>query len=152
MKLVSLIFLIGLLISVSACAQNTENTMIDSNQMYSMAETFSKYNNGQQYFLRGSDKPFTGFLYAKYDNGHLESVQQFVDGVGNGIWINFAPDGKKECQGTYVNNRVEGPVTFYYEDGSIKSVGQYRDWKRPIGVWTFYDRQGNVVSTRRYTQ
>jgi antitoxin component YwqK of YwqJK toxin-antitoxin module len=151
MKLSSLIFLVNFLMSFTACAQNKDNTLLDSTQMYSMTETYSKYNS-QQYFLRGSDKPFTGFLYAKYDNGQLESVQQFVNGVGNGVWINYAPDGIKECQGTYVDNRVEGPVTFYYEDGSIKSRGQYRDWKRPIGMWTFYDRQGNVVSTRRYTR
>jgi antitoxin component YwqK of YwqJK toxin-antitoxin module len=47
---------------------------------------------------------------------------------------------------------VEGPVTFYYEDGSVKSEGQYRHYKRPIGWWTFYDRDGNVVSRQRYTR
>ena len=74
------------------------------------------------------------------------SVQQFENGVGNGIWINYDPEGNKECQGTYINNRVEGPVIFYYENGSVKSTGQYRDWKRPIGLWTYYDRKGKVVS------
>ncbi|MBT8319178.1 MAG: hypothetical protein KJP01_03530 [Gramella sp.] len=108
--------------------------------------------NGQQYYKKGSNKPFTGFLSARYDNGELESVQQYENGYGNGIWIDYDPDGKISCKGTYVNNRIEGPVTFYYEDGSIKSTGQYRHFKRPIGLWKFYDREGNIVSKRTYTR
>lgn len=152
MKTNQLIFLFAMLLSFFACGQDSQEMLTDSTRMYSMAETSVKYNDGPLYFLRGADQPYTGFLYAKYDNGEFESVQQFEKGVANGIWINYAPDGRKECEGTYVNNRVEGPVTFFYENGSVKSEGQYRDWKRPIGLWTFYDRKGNVVSTRRYTR
>lgn len=138
--------------STVACSQEKQIAAPDTTKMYFMAETTVQYTNGQKYYLKGSNKPYTGFLYAKYDNGELLSVQQFVEGVGHGIWINYDPEGRKECQGTYINNRVEGPVTFFYEDGSIKSKGQYRDWKRPIGVWTYYDRQGNVISTMNYTR
>ena len=132
-------------------SQEISTKSLDSAEMYSMQEADVKFQKGQRYFLKKSDKPYTGFLYARYDNGELEALSQVVDGICNGIWINYSPDGKKECQGTYIDNRVEGPVTFFYEDGSVKSEGQYRDWKRPIGKWTFYDRAGNVVSTRVYT-
>jgi antitoxin component YwqK of YwqJK toxin-antitoxin module len=140
------------LFATVACGQDKQAIAPDSTKMYAMAETVVKYNDGQKYYIKGSEKPYSGFLYARYDNGELLSVQQFENGVGNGIWINYAPDGQKECQGTYVNNRVEGAVTFYYEDGSIKSTGQYREWKRPIGKWTYYDRQGNIISTMTYTR
>ncbi len=140
------------LMTAAACGQDKTIRVVDSTQMYSMQATQVKYEDGPKYYLKNADKPFTGFLYARYDNGQLASVQQFENGVGNGIWINYDPDGRKECQGTYINNRVEGPVTFYYEDGSIKSKGQYREWKRPIGLWIFYDRQGNEVSKIQYTR
>lgn len=152
MKNLILLSLIFSLCIPAACAQEARVAAPDGTKMYAMRETVSKYDDGPKYFIRGSDKAYTGFLYASYDNGEMMSVQQFEEGVGNGIWINYAPDGRKECQGTYVNNRVEGPVTFFYEDGSIKSEGQYREWKRPIGLWTYYDRQGNVVSTMNYTR
>jgi antitoxin component YwqK of YwqJK toxin-antitoxin module len=135
-----------------SCAQEKQIIVKDSVQMYSMNQTVVKYNDGQKYYLKGSDEPYTGFLYAKYDNGKMLSVQQLVNGLGNGIWINYDPEGNKECQGTYVDNRIEGPITFYYEDGSVKSVGQYREWKRPIGLWKYYDRKGNIVSTLTYTR
>jgi antitoxin component YwqK of YwqJK toxin-antitoxin module len=136
------------------CAQSDSISVPPESEMVSMNDTKVKYGGqyGQRYFANGSKVPYTGFLYARYDNGQLESVQQFVDGIGNGIWIDYAPDGKKVGQGTLIDNRVEGPVTFFYEDGSIKSKGKYLDWKRPIGLWTFYDRKGNIVSTRRYTR
>ncbi len=140
------------LLSVVACGQKKQPMAPDSTAMFAMSETVVKYNNGQKYYIKGTDKPYTGFLYARYENGELMSVQQFENGVGNGIWINYDPYGRKECQGTYVNNRVEGPVTFFYEDGSVKSKGQYREWKRPIGLWIYYDRQGNIVSRMNYTR
>ncbi len=152
MKNLILITYFVFLFSTVACSQEKQTTSPYNTKMCAMSETYIKYDNEQKYYLKGSDIPFSGFLYASYDNGQLESVQQFVDGIGNGIWIDYAPDGKKVCQGTLIDNRVEGPVTFFYEDGSIKSKGKYLDWKRPIGLWTFYDRKGNIVSTRRYTR
>ena len=148
------LFVLLFLTSLISWAQKAPIIKSDEVEMFSMSEAYTKpyKDNGNRYFLNGSDKPFTGFLCARYDNGELESLQQYENGVGNGIWINYDPDGRKECQGTYKDNRVEGPVTFYYEDGSIKSEGQYRSFKRPIGLWIFYDRKGNVVSKRRYTR
>ncbi len=125
--------------------QVQQTTLPDTCAMLLMSETTTKYDNGPKYFKKNSNKPFSGFLYARYDNGNLLSVQQFENGVGHGVWIDYDPEGNKVCQGTYFNNRVEGPVTFYYEDGSIKSTGQYKHWKRPVGTWIYYDRQGKIV-------
>ncbi|XLS30276.1 toxin-antitoxin system YwqK family antitoxin [Flavobacteriaceae bacterium M23B6Z8] len=143
-----------LLTSTISCAQKTETTQSPEENMVAMSDTYTRSSSDSsvRYYQKGSDKPFTGLLYARYDNGELQSVQQFVDGVGNGTWTNYDPDGRKESEGTYKDNRVEGPVTFFYENGSIKAKGQYVHWKNPIGWWIFYDRQGNIVSKRRYTR
>ncbi|WP_340201797.1 hypothetical protein [Ascidiimonas sp. W6] len=141
-------------INFMACAQNDAVTIPPSSELISMDDATVKYGTqyGQQYFANGSKEPYTGFLCARYDNGELESVQQFKDGVGNGIWINYDPDGRKESQGTYVNNKTEGPAMLFYEDGSVKAKGDYIHWKNAVGWWTFYDRKGNVVSRRFYTR
>jgi antitoxin component YwqK of YwqJK toxin-antitoxin module len=136
------------------CAQKDSISLPPVSEMVSMNNANVKYGGlyGQQYYANGSHIPFTGFLCARYDNGQFESVQQFKDGIGNGVWINYNPDGSKESQGTYVNNKTEGPATLFYEDGSIKATGNYVHLKNKVGLWTFYDREGNVVSKRYFTR
>ncbi|MGB3799137.1 MAG: hypothetical protein WA952_04935, partial [Lewinella sp.] len=65
---------------------------------------------GSRYYLQGSDTAYTGILYGRYDNGELMTMQEFEDGLGNGSWVQFNPDGTKAEQGTYDRNRVEGLV------------------------------------------
>lgn len=121
--------------------------------LVAMSDTYQKaYRLGSVYYKTGTDTPFTGVLYGKYDNGNYQTMQEYVDGIGNGKWIDFNPEGIKECEGTYKDNRVEGPVTFFYEDGSVKSKGQYIHWKRPIGLWNYYDKKGNLVHTMTFTR
>lgn len=142
------------ILATQACfAQNSITELPSEEKLVSMEDVSVNYAaENSQYFQKGSEVPLTGFLSASYDNGELESVQQYKNGYGDGIWIDYDPDGKISCKGTYRNNRIEGLVTFYYEDGSIKSTGQYRHFKRPIGLWKFYDGEGNIVSEGTYTR
>lgn len=122
-------------------------------EMITMSETTTKpYRIGSVYYERGSDQPFTGILYGRYDNGNLQTMQEFVDGIGNGSCINFDPEGRMTVKGTYIDNRVEGPVTEYYENAKVKSKGQYVHWKNPIGEWIYYDQNGNIASRVTYTR
>lgn len=133
----------------------TCTAQIDTNnrQMESMSATYQKaYKLGSVYYKTGTTTPFTGILYGKYSNGNYQTMQEYENGVGNGKWVDFNPEGIKECEGTYKDNRVEGPVTFFYEDGSIKSEGQYLHWKKPIGLWKYYDKKGNLVHSMTYTR
>lgn len=136
------------------CSQSSEIADTTGQRTILMSDTFQRYSTsyGNRYFEKGTDQPYTGILYGRYDNGQLMTIQEYSDGIGNGSWIQFNPDGTKSEQGTYVENRVEGPVIRYWEDGSIKAKGQYRHWKQPIGKWTFYDRKGNVVHRMIYTR
>tara|TARA_R110002012_G_scaffold44345_3_gene118992 strand:- start:113 stop:616 length:504 start_codon:yes stop_codon:yes gene_type:complete len=163
------VFLFIFLASLLGCAQNRNNVEEPKeSEMVSMKDTtitppetgMVSMNDadvtycgeyGQQYFKKGSKTPFTGWLCARYDNGELESAQQFVNGIGNGIWINYNPDRSKESQGTYVNNKTEGPAKLFYENGAVKAAGNYVHLKRKVGTWLFYDREGNVVSKRYFT-
>ncbi|MGB5436884.1 MAG: hypothetical protein WBM98_13405 [Maribacter sp.] len=137
------------LISYTATSQSASKEQ----EMIPMSATYQKaYKMGSVYYKTGTKIPFTGILYGKYDNGNYQTMQEYVDGIGNGKWVDFNPEGIKECEGTYKDNRVEGPVTFYYENGSIKSKGQYLHWKKPIGLWKYYDKKGNLVHTMTYTR
>jgi len=122
-------------------------------QKLAMTDTYQKaYKLGSVYFKKGTNTPFTGILYGKYANGNLMTTQEYVNGVGNGKWTDYDPLGRKICEGTYINNKVEGPVTFFYENGNIKSKGQYLDWKKPIGKWDYFDEQGKLVHSMTFTR
>ena len=82
--------------------------------MVSMSDTYQKaYKLGSVYYEIGTNKPYTGVLYGTYDNGKLMTTQDYVDGIGNGKWTQYDPYGNKECEGTYIDNRVEGPVYIF---------------------------------------
>ena len=118
-----------------------------------MSNTYQKpYKLGSIYYKKGTKVPFTGTLYGRYSNGNLMTTQEYVNGIGNGKWVDYDPLGNKVCEGTYKNNKVEGPVTFFYENGSIKSKGFYLHWKRPIGIWKYYDKKGKLVHKMTYTR
>lgn len=142
-----------LLLSINACAQTEQKSVEDEQPVLPMSETYQRSTEGagNRYYAEGSDTPFTGILYGRYDNGELMTTQEYVDGIGNGTWTSYDPDGRKYEEGTYKDNRVEGPVTLFYEDGSVKAKGQYRHWKQPIGKWIYYDRKGTVVHQMTYT-
>ncbi len=142
------------LIPILGCAQNNEIVIPPKSEMVSMNDASVNYGGkyGQRYYAKGSDKPYTGWLSARYDNGELESISQYVDGYGNGLWINFDPDGRKESQGTLVNNKTIGLAKTFYEDGSVKSEGNFEHLRIKVGWWKFYDREGNVVSKRFFTR
>lgn len=146
-------YVLALLILMNmSCISNAQNNQNEPREI-PMSETYQKaYKSGSIYYETGTNKPFTGVLYGKYDNGNYMTKQDYVDGIGNGKWTQFDPNGNKECEGTYVDNRVEGPVKYFYEDGSLKSEGQYLHWKQPIGKWIYYDKKGNVVHTMTYTR
>ncbi len=128
-------------------------TAANDQELVPMSDTYQKaYKLGSVYYKTGTKTPFTGILYGKYSNGNYQTMQEYIDGVGNGKWIDYSPEGIKECEGTYKDNRVEGPVRFFYENGNVKSEGQYLHWKRPIGTWKYYDKKGNLVHTMTYTR
>ena len=120
--------------------------------MISMSETYEKpYKVGSVYFQKGSSEPFTGILFGKYDNGRYLTMQEYVDGIGNGKWVNYYQDGSLKEIGTYVNNLVEGPISKFYPNGTLKAKGTYKHWKIKVGKWFYYDETGKLSKTIDYS-
>ena len=137
------LFLLFLLTAAPGFAQ------IDTTQsMVAMSATTQRpYSVGGVYYERDSTTPFTGVLYGRYPNGRYASIQEYVDGVGEGRWINYYPDGAVKEVGTYADNRTAGPIRQYYPNGQLRAEGRYRHWRRKVGTWTYYDRNGHQLRT-----
>ena len=113
----------------------------------SMSNSTGKSVNGvYRYYAKGESEPFTGVLFAKYPNGNYSSWQEYVDGLGQGKWINYYENGNFKEVGFYNNNLVEGSIKRYHKNGILKAEGNYKDWRVKIGIWKYYDENGNLKS------
>jgi antitoxin component YwqK of YwqJK toxin-antitoxin module len=117
----------------------------------SMSQTSARYQDDQyKYFETGSKEPFTGLLYAKWENGNYQSIQEFKNGIGEGTWINYYKNGQLKEVGTYVNNRVEGPIKKYHHNGQVSAIGTYKEWRIRVGQWKFYNEEGKYMQSIDY--
>lgn len=123
----------------------------ETRQEISMTDAAGKNIDGvYRYYKKGEDMPFSGVLFAKYPNGNYSSWQQYVNGIGEGIWINYYENGNYKEIGNYNRNLVEGPIQKFYENGILKAEGTYKDWRIKVGKWKCYDENGILLTIIDY--
>lgn len=86
-----------------------------------------------------------------YSNGTLRSMGDLVEGYRDGVWTFYHMNGQKQTEATFIKGREEGQYTVYYENGVPLYIGHYRNGDR-IGIWEFYDDEGNLVQKKEYTK
>ncbi len=96
-----------------------------------------------------------------YHSGKSEIVRQYysdhslrcegtvIDGVREGRWVFYHPDGHIQSECTFVGGKEDGPYRVYRENGAPYYIGQYTMGVR-TGIWEIYDQQGNLVTTQDY--
>ncbi|MBK8805113.1 MAG: hypothetical protein IPO21_00115 [Bacteroidales bacterium] len=97
-----------------------------------------------------------------YENGSLKFERNYVDGMLNGVAKSYNAYGQVEKIYKYQENRqleetdiatsfTEPEETIsYYESGSIKSRGLFKD-SLPFGIHRNYDENGTIVSSVIYS-
>jgi len=144
----SLLFVLFLYTPAQLFGQKSE---LSAKRELSMSEVTASSSSGTyRYYKKGESKPYTGILFARWENGHYKSRQEYEDGVGQGIWINYWPNGNLKEVGTYDHNKVEGPIKKYYETGNLKAEGNYKDWRIRVGEWRYYSESGELIKTENY--
>jgi len=124
---------------------------VEGRQEVSMNDVTGKNADGvYRYYEKGATEAFTGILYSNHPNGQVDSWQQFINGVGEGEWINYYDNGNYREIGNYDNNKVTGPIKKYYRNGILKAEGNYKDWRIRVGEWKYYDEQGKLTKTESY--
>ncbi len=143
-----ILFIAIMLAVVSNCYSQIDTLR---QRMVSMNDTYEKpYKVGSVYYEKDEQTPFTGVLYGKYSNGKYLSIQEYKNGIGNGIWINYYENGNRKEVGTYKNNLVEGAIKQYYKDGTLKAEGTYKHWRKKVGTWTYYNKDGSIQKKKSY--
>lgn len=96
-----------------------------------------------------------------YPDGSVKTRGSYKGDVAEGIRREYAPDGKVVAAYTFKNGNIvaegiiddegiqDGPWKEFYENGSLRSEGMYRNGKR-TGKWKFYHSNGNLEQEGNY--
>ena len=62
--------------------------------------------------------PFTGQTAEKHRNGQVARLQNFKEGLRDGLTQEWYPSGRLRFQATYIADNPEGVVTWWYDNGN----------------------------------
>jgi antitoxin component YwqK of YwqJK toxin-antitoxin module len=71
-------------------------------------------------YIKETKKPLTGFVRTYYANQKPKSVKTYKNGIANGYYLRFYPNGKFSLVMNYVDGKPSG-FEQYYENGNIKA-------------------------------
>jgi len=72
------------------------------------------------------------------------------DGLKEGPWKEFYPNGKLKAEGNYAEGVKTGKWTYYYKNGQVEQTGSYDKKGRPKGDWVWYYPSGALLREESY--
>lgn len=86
--------------------------------------------------------------------GHKQlkmSGRKDKDGKRTGIWRYYSEQGVELSVTVYNHGVKDGHIIVKHPNGAVYYVGEYLKGE-PIGVWEFYDENGNLTQTKDYSK
>ena len=74
-----------------------------------------------------NNEPFTGVVFALYNNGNIQYEWSYVDGIPNGFWKYYFYTGKVQYEFTYIKGNKHGPCRAWHFNGKLNFESQYKD-------------------------
>jgi antitoxin component YwqK of YwqJK toxin-antitoxin module len=115
----------------------------------------------EENFIDDIKQGITRYLYA---NGKIKKTVPFVDGLENGLAMEYNTDGniislieykkgfivnREKINRKDNNNLKQGKWIYFYDDGTVRLEGTYRNDKKN-GYFKDYDKDGNLISVTKY--
>ena len=118
------------------------------------------------------DENFTGQIIKKYKDGQVKSIENFKNGKLNGEFKEFFENGSLFQIGTFKNGDMKN-IKVFYENGNLKFEQKLKDRKGKyrgyypngilevegevfqgdeIGLWKYYNEEGNFLKTEYKSQ
>jgi len=76
-----------------------------------------------------------------FDFGLYRETGSYRGGMRFGKWKSFYQDGTLRFEGEFIDDNMNGKVTWYWPDGKIRETGTYLNGSRQ-GDWTFFSEDG----------
>ena len=90
-----------------------------------------------------------GEFKAYYPNGNLQGEVNYVNGEMNGDFKEYHENKKIRLSGSYKNSLQEGEWKFYLEDGTLESIINYKDGELH-GIKEDYYKNGNIWTRQEF--
>lgn len=88
--------------------------------------------------------------YESYDDvGKIQRKGNFLDGLGDGLWIIYNDNGDTISSIYYNQGKLSGKWIEYYYGQKIKSEGLFKDDLK-IGLWKEYHLNGKIKAEGEY--
>jgi uncharacterized protein len=76
-----------------------------------------------------------------YDFGQYKETGTYRGGMRNGRWNSYYPDGSMRFEGEFIDDNMNGKVTWYWPGGKIRETGTYVNGSRE-GDWASFNEDG----------
>lgn len=96
-------------------------------------------------YYRGDER----HQYQFYSSMQLYSEEHTANGVKQGHWVYYHPNGNVWAETTFKNGIEDGLYRSMRENGAPNIIGHYKDGVR-TGTWEIYDQDGNMVRAIEY--
>ncbi len=84
-----------------------------------------------------------------FENGQLETIKNFTEGVIDGYFVDYYRNGKIFKHGWYKEGEIVGEWETYFRDGTLSSTKYYLE-DEPHGDIVYYDEKGRISEISRY--
>ncbi|WP_320040513.1 PQQ-binding-like beta-propeller repeat protein [uncultured Desulfobacter sp.] len=91
----------------------------------------------------GEEKPYSGIVIKKDDNGKIIEETAYQDGIKNGPSKEYWDNGKLKSETVYKDNNWNGLRKRFWENGKLRSEGKYINGKIE-GLWKTYKKNGQT--------
>ena len=148
-----------LLISFCSCKQkklsNIEVIKLDTTFIDSLRRASDKYYT---HVIGGNEFYFEDFYHNFKDS---TKTKIFKDSLNNIVWVKkyknwviffsaeYYPNGQLKGKTKFPPGKVDGPATYYYPDGRVRSEGQWHN-HRQVGTWMNYNDKGELEKIEYY--
>ena len=72
------------------------------------------------------------------------------EGIKDGLWKEYYPNGALKSVGTYDTGKRIGEWKFYYPNDQLEQIGSYNKDGKPDGAWTWYYATGDLLRQESY--
>jgi antitoxin component YwqK of YwqJK toxin-antitoxin module len=86
-----------------------------------------------------------------YEKNKVIAEGGIIDGNGlqQGAWTYFYPNGKVKSKGSFKNGKRDGKWTFYYPSQKVEQTGSYKN-NLPDNNWKWYYESGQLLREENY--
>ena len=84
-----------------------------------------------------------------HDSGKPFEILEYKNGVKDGEWMKYFPEGQLMTETFYKNGVLEGTFVNYTPEGKLLIKGWYKNGEQD-GVWEFYDEKTGDLLRKEY--